>query len=60
MRTKLREAESGELIGTLVISMYKRREWDYVACGEAHRNPAWSLGMLTAFAAKLATEINEQ
>jgi hypothetical protein len=60
LRHKVQEAEGGELIGTLIISMYKRREWDYQACGEAHRNPAWSLGMLTAFAAKIASDINRQ
>lgn len=60
MRAKLGEAEAGELIGTLIISMYKRREWDYQACGEAHRNLGWSLGMLTAFSAAIAAKINEQ
>lgn len=59
LRDLLREAEAGELIGVAWVSMYKRREWDRRACGEAHRNPVWSIGMLQAFSAKLAGEINE-
>lgn len=58
LRTLLREAEAGKLIGVAYVSMYKRRLWDYRACGEAYRNQTWALGMLQAFAHKMATDIN--
>lgn len=58
LRARLKEAESGEMIGVALVAMYRRREWDYEACGEAHRNKAWTLGMLEAFQAKLAADIN--
>lgn len=54
----LKDAEKKELIGVAYVAMYKSREWDYRACGEANRNPAWSMGMLVAFIAKLASDIN--
>lgn len=60
LRTLLQEAESGKLIGLAYVSMYKQREWDYRACGEAYRNQTWSLGMLQAFAVKIAMDINNQ
>jgi hypothetical protein len=55
----LKESESKELIGLAYVAMYKDREWDYRACGEANRNPAWSLSMLFAFMVKLANDINK-
>jgi hypothetical protein len=58
LRSLLRDAEAGKLIGVAWVAMYKQREWDYMACGEAHRNPAWTIGMLTSFSIKLANDIN--
>jgi hypothetical protein len=60
LRELLKEAESGELIGIAWVSMYRRRVWDRRSCGEAHRNPAWTLGMIQAYSVKLADEINDQ
>jgi hypothetical protein len=60
LRTLLREAEAGRLIGVGWVAMYNSREWDYKTCGEVHRNPAWTIGMLQAFSAKLAGDINAQ
>lgn len=60
LRALLAQAEAGDLIGVAWVSMYRRRTWDYRACGETHRNRAWTLGMLQAFSAKLANDINDQ
>lgn len=60
LRELLREAEAGELIGVAWVSMYRRRVWDRRSCGEAHRNPAWTVGMLQAYSVKLSNDINEQ
>lgn len=59
LKALLAEAERGELIGVAWVSMYKNRRWDRWACGEAHRNSTWTLGMLHAYAAMLADEINK-
>ena len=58
LRQLLSEAEAGSLIGVGWVAMYHSREWDYKSCGEVHRNPAWTVGMLQAFSAKLANDIN--
>jgi hypothetical protein len=58
LKAALAEAEAGELIGWAGVLMYRRREWDYQNCGETHRNPTWTAGMLTAFLASLSSHIN--
>ena len=60
LRELLKEAEAGRLLGVGWVAMYQSREWDYKSCGEVHRNPAWTIGMLQAFSAKLAGDINSQ
>ncbi len=60
LKSGLEEAENGQLIGAVLVSMYKHREWGYRSCGEAHLNPMWSVGMLQAVSAKLANGIIEE
>lgn len=54
----LAEAEAGELVGVAWVSMYRNNGWDRWACGQAHEDPARTLGMIQAYAHKLADEIN--
>lgn len=58
LRILLDEAERGELIGVAWVGMYKGRQWDRAATGEAQRNRTWLLGMLHAYCAKLAEDVN--
>lgn len=55
----LEQAKAGRLIGVSYVAMYKGRKWDYRSCGETHRNPTWTLGMLNAFSTKIAWDIND-
>jgi hypothetical protein len=60
LRQLLREAEAGELVGVAWVGMYAGRQWDFQACGEVRRDPAWTAGMLQAFSANLTADINRQ
>lgn len=44
----LEKAKRGEVIGVAYAAMYKRRRYVVHTCGEAHRNPTFSRGMLAA------------
>lgn len=44
----LEEARRGEVIGVCYAAMHKRRNYTVRACGEAHRNPTFSSGMVGA------------
>lgn len=45
LRALLEKAESGEVIGVAYAAMYKRRRYTVHTCGEAFRNPTFTLGM---------------
>ena len=59
LRSLLRQAESGKLIGLAYVAMHSGHTWDYHCAGETQRDKAWTLGMLQAFATKLAWDIND-
>lgn len=48
LRSLLEAAERGEVIGVAWAAMHKRRQYTVHACGEAHRNPTFSSGMVGA------------
>jgi hypothetical protein len=48
LESLLEEARRGEVIGVCVAAMHKRRNYTVRACGEAHRNPTFSSGMVGA------------
>lgn len=48
LRTLLEAAEKGEVIGVCYAAMHKKRQYTVHACGEAHRNPTFSSGMVGA------------
>jgi hypothetical protein len=48
LRLLLEEAERGEVIGVAYAAMHKRRQYTVHACGEAHRNPTFSSGIVGA------------
>lgn len=59
LRTLLREAEAGELVGMAFVARYRGRVWDRGACGEADADSVWTLGMLQAYAVELANRVND-
>lgn len=44
----LEQARAGEAIGIAYAVMYKRRKFAVHMCGEAHRNPTFTRGMIAA------------
>lgn len=44
----LEAAKRGEVIGVCYAAMHKKRQYTVHACGEAHRNPTFSSGMVSA------------
>ena len=58
LRILLDEAERGDLIGLAWVGMYQGRQWDRALTGDAHRNRTGVLGMLHAYCAKLAADLN--
>lgn len=44
----LEAAKRGEVIGVCYAAMHKKRQYTVHACGEAHRNPTFSSGMVGA------------
>jgi hypothetical protein len=48
LRTLLEAAEKGEVIGVCYAAMHRKRQYTVHACGEAHRNPTFSSGMVSA------------
>lgn len=46
LRHLLKQAEAGDVIGVAVAAMHKeQRHYTVHLCGEAHRNPTFSIGM---------------
>lgn len=41
-------ARSGRILGFAIVAMCKRREFFAETCGEAHRNPVFTRGMIAA------------
>jgi hypothetical protein len=60
LRTLLRAAEAGELIGFVHVGIYTGWQWDRCTAGAARNDPAWCAGMLQAFSAKLCADIDQQ
>jgi len=54
LRKLLKEAESGEIVGVVYAAMLRRREYVINVCGEAHRSPTFSRGMVAALDDHLA------
>lgn len=48
LRTLLREAESGHLIGLAFAAIYKDRRYIVDTAGEAYRSPTFARGMVAA------------
>lgn len=44
----LKQAKAGEVIGVAYCAMHKKRRYVVHTCGEAHRNPTFTRGMLAA------------
>lgn len=57
LKSMLHDAEAGEMIGLAAGAMYKRREYEFHACGEAHRSPTFTIGVLMAFVVELLGRI---
>lgn len=57
LRTLLADAEKGVLIGVAFAAMYKRRGYRVSACGEAHRSPTYTRGMIRALDDRLAERV---
>lgn len=57
LRTLLREAERGELIGIAFAAMLKKRGYIVNTAGEAHKSPTYSRGMIRALDDKLSLRI---
>jgi hypothetical protein len=43
----LEEARRGEIIGVCYAAMHRQRQYTVHSCGEAHRNPTYSAGMVS-------------
>lgn len=56
LRELLAQAEAGEVVGVAYAAMHKRRHYTINACGEAHRNPTFSRGMLRALDDELGAQ----
>lgn len=48
LRTLLRRAEAGEIIGLVYSAMEEDRQYYFSACGETHRNPGFASQMAGA------------
>jgi transposase len=54
LRQLLQEAERGEVVGVAYCAMLRRREYVINVCGEAHRSPTFTRGMVAALDDHLA------
>ena len=57
LRTLLARAEAGEVIGIAYAAMHRGRTYTVHACGEAHRNPTFTRGMVAALNDDLGVRI---
>lgn len=48
LRSLLRKAERGEIIGITYAAMRENRDYFFSSCGEAHRNPGFANQMVSA------------
>jgi hypothetical protein len=48
LRALLRQAEKGEIVGLAYTAMLHSREYIINVCGEAHRSPTFTRGMVAA------------
>lgn len=57
LKTLLKQAEKGEVIGVAFAAMLKRRGYIVNTAGEAHRSPTYTRGMLLALDDKLSRRV---
>lgn len=61
LRALLKKAEEGEVIGVAYTAMHKEnRTYAVHACGEAHRNPTFAIGMARLLVRKLEDQVIEE
>jgi hypothetical protein len=58
LRTLLKQAENGELIGVAFAAMYQDRTFDVDTAGEAHRSPGFAIQMLMCLIYRLLKKVN--
>ena len=56
----LRAARQGQVIGLAYAAMLKRREYIVNSAGEAHRNPTFARGMVSALDDQLGDQVKGQ
>jgi hypothetical protein len=60
LRSLLKRAERGEVVGLTYCVMFKRRHYAVNVLGEAHRNPTFTRGMVAALDDHLADLTRKQ
>lgn len=55
----LTRARRGEVIGAALCALYRNRQYSVHACGEAHRNPTFTRGVVNALDDHLAHQVWE-
>lgn len=57
LRALLAEAEAGTVLGVAYCAMHKQRHYTIHTCGEAFKNPTFSLGMVQVLSDDLAERV---
>lgn len=57
LESLLEQARAGDVIGIAYAVMHKRRRYTVHTCGEAHRNPTFSRGMVAALDDELSARV---
>ncbi len=60
LRTLLRQAERGEIIGISYAAMRRNKRFFYSSCGEAHANPVFAASMIGAAWYGLMQEVHKE
>ncbi len=60
LRTLLRRAEAGEIIGITYAAMQHNKRFFYSSCGEAHQNPTFAASMIGAAWFGLMREVHKE
>lgn len=58
LKTLLKQANSGEVIGIAFVAQLKRRTFVVNTAGECYRNPTWTRGMVAALDDQLSRRVH--